>query len=181
MTPSVTFAFRLAAGWLDRACDHFSRRGAQAQGVGHLELEVRPGRWVSSFVDSMGPQDYGYTFRDGPQFVDRPHPAAEWILMTYPVTQDQQDVLWETATRLVFEMYDDAGRFRGHHGYDRWGVARFVIPTIDQDPWAYFCSETCVEIAQSIGWFPGCDPWRMSPNHVLGYLRCNLSSCSVSI
>jgi hypothetical protein len=170
----ISFAWRRAAtdDLTGKLCDWCSRRGAGASGTGHLEIEVSPGLWFSSFIGSKGKQPpLGSIFPEGPQFVVRDHPSDDWIVRHFPITQAQHDILIAGAVELVYETVDEKGIERGHHGYDRWGVSRFVIPTIEQSVWDYFCSEACVELCQQIGWFAGREPWRMSPNHVLGYIN----------
>lgn len=111
-------------------------------GVCHCELVFANGDCFSS------------TLEEGVRFTRRD--LTGWILEPLDLTAGEEEIV------RVF------GQRELGSPYDKWGVARFVLPFLKESPTAWFCSEICIAGLARVNRLMQYDPWRVSPNR----LRC---------
>lgn len=113
------------------------------------------GKWVDKIIRFITRSKYSHCellFEDGRMFSsDAWYGGVRWN-NNYTVDN------WEV---LEFDLPDYAYRSliswcisKENSGYDYWGVARFVLPFIPQDPTKWFCSELCAAGLKFVGVIP---------------------------
>jgi hypothetical protein len=123
------------SGWMGSAIDVMSGFG----GISHVELVFSNGDTLRASYGELVTLDPG-----------RDHTG--WDMEAIDTTDGEEELIRVWASREV-----------GCH-YDKWGVARFVLPWMRQHDDKWFCSEICVAALQRVNRLLFEDAWRVSPN-----------------
>ena len=99
---------------------------------------------------------YESWFPKGLRAVQRDPNLEREILFDFPNFDGERE---REMRRLITFLCGD------HRGYDSNGALRLAgLPLVSQDEDSFFCSEAVVTFGQAAGYFPGVDPWDISPN-----------------
>lgn len=132
--------------WWDTATNLFSG----CKGFSHTEL----------YFDRINGQSYTSSRPEGPVIreVDYLSHPDFWEFEEIPCTIEEEWIVFFHAQYIRRQAAIEGGK------YDDWGIARFVLPFLKQSEKDWFCSETTVDAIQQIGYLPGEEAWRYSPN-----------------
>lgn len=134
-------------------------------GYSHTELLFSNGESFSSFLKfdkthSIYPAPYYYRPRGGPQIRKITFKSGIWEYTDLPfVSKQEEDDLYAYCHNLINESITKQG------GYDKKGVARFVLPFMREHKDDWFCTESVEHVCQEVlELFQGRKAWKDSPN-----------------